>query len=117
MGVFTTEEVYRFQAENPAPPARHVEVGSLEHFKRAALASGLKAYPWPPGTAEMSRPPQLCGMPVYEVPDLAEDEMRLVHGDGPGPGDGLGYTDAPGYTDALGPSAPPALSPETGEFA
>ena len=111
MGVFTTEEVYRFQAENPAPPARHVEVGSLAHFKRAALASGLKAYPWPPGTAEMSRLPQLCGMPVYEVPDLAEDEMRLVHGDG------LGHGDAPGHTDAPSPPAPPALSPETGEFA
>ena len=105
------EEVYRFQAENPAPPARHVEVGSLAHFKRAALASGLKAYPWPPGTTQMPRHAQLCGMPVYEVPDLAEDEMRLVHGDG------LGHGDAPGHTDAPGPPAPPALSPETGEFA
>ena len=109
MGVFTTEAVYRFQAENPALPARHVEVGSLEHFKRAALASGLKVYPWPPGTAEMSRLPQLCGMPVYEVPDLAEDEMRLVHGDG------LGHGDAPGHTDVPGPLPLPALSPETGK--
>ena len=69
------KEVYRFQAENPAPPARHVEVGSLAYFKRAVLASGLKVYPCPPGTTQM---PQLYGLSVYEVPDLAEDEVRLV---------------------------------------